>query len=64
VETGFNDELLADEEQRGRVTRRIPMARVGRPDEIGRLVAAVVTADCSFLTGETIDVNGGHRIRL
>ena len=64
VETGFNDELLADEEQRERVARRIPMARVGRPDEIGRLVAAVVTADCSFLTGETIDVNGGHRIRL
>jgi NAD(P)-dependent dehydrogenase (short-subunit alcohol dehydrogenase family) len=64
VETGFNDDLLADEEQRRRLTRRIPLARVGRPDEIGRLVAAIVTADCTFLTGETIDVNGGHRVQL
>jgi len=64
VETEFNDEYLADEDRRARVTRGIPMARVGQPDEIGRLVAALITADCKFLTGETIDVNGGHRIRL
>jgi NAD(P)-dependent dehydrogenase (short-subunit alcohol dehydrogenase family) len=64
VETGFNDEYLADDANRARLTRGIPVGRVGRPDELGRLVAAVVSADCSFLTGETIDINGGHRIRL
>ncbi|HXA33839.1 MAG TPA: SDR family oxidoreductase [Acidimicrobiales bacterium] len=64
VETGFNDEYLADDAHRARLTRGIPVGRVGRPDELGRLVAAVVSADCSFLTGETIDINGGHRIRL
>jgi NAD(P)-dependent dehydrogenase (short-subunit alcohol dehydrogenase family) len=64
VETGFNEEYLADDAHRSHLTRGIPVGRVGRPDEIGRLVAAVVGANCSFLTGETIDVNGGHRIRL
>jgi NAD(P)-dependent dehydrogenase (short-subunit alcohol dehydrogenase family) len=64
VETGFNDDYLADPDHRRQVTSRIPIGRVGRPEEIGRLVAAVMTADCSFLTGETIDINGGHRIRL
>ena len=64
IETGFNDEYLADDAQRERITRSIPVGRVGRPDEVGRLVAALVGADCKFLTGETIDVNGAHRIRL
>ncbi len=63
IETGFNDEFLAEDRHRARVARRIPVGRVGTPDEIGRLVAAIVTADCGFLTGETIDVNGGHRVR-
>ena len=40
------------------------MGRVGTADEIGRLIVAVLTADCRFLTGETITVDGAQGRRL
>ena len=64
VETGLNEEYLADPDNRGRIERRIPVGRVGTADEIARLVVAVLTADCRFLTGETITIDGGQGRRL
>jgi NAD(P)-dependent dehydrogenase (short-subunit alcohol dehydrogenase family) len=64
VETGLNEEYLADPENRARLERRIPVGRVGTADEIARLVVAVLTADCQFLTGETITIDGAQGRRL
>ena len=37
----------------------IPAARMGRPEEIAATVAFLVSDDASYLTGATLDVNGG-----
>ena len=38
---------------------RIPLKRIGRPEEIGEVVAFMATDAASFIIGETIHVNGG-----
>jgi len=40
----------------------IPMSRLGRPEDIARAVAFLASEDASFITGETISINGGHNM--
>ncbi|TXT65765.1 MAG: Short-chain dehydrogenase [Promethearchaeota archaeon] len=41
-------------------TARIPFGRMGQPDEIARAVIFLATDLCSYVTGETIIVDGGY----
>jgi hypothetical protein len=41
---------------------RIPVGRPGRTDEVARLVGSIFTEKIGFLTGETITMDGGHRL--
>jgi 3-oxoacyl-[acyl-carrier protein] reductase len=37
----------------------IPMARLGEPDEVARVVRFLCSEDASYLTGQVVSVNGG-----
>lgn len=37
----------------------IPMARVGQPEEVARVVKFLCSEDASYITGQVISVNGG-----
>ena len=41
------------------VLMRLHRARLGTPDEVGKLVTFIASDDSSFITGETIRIDGG-----
>jgi 3-oxoacyl-[acyl-carrier protein] reductase len=47
------------EAMRARTEKGIPLRRVGRPEELGRVAAFVLSPAASFLTGVMIPVDGG-----
>ena len=44
------------------MVERIPMGRVGRPDEVAALVCWLASDECSFSTGATYDISGGRAV--
>jgi 3-oxoacyl-[acyl-carrier protein] reductase len=48
------------QQQQKFVLDKIPMRRLGRPEEVAALVAWLATEDCSFSTGATFDLSGGR----
>lgn len=41
------------------ILRSIPFRRFGRPEEIARAIAFLASDDASYITGQTLSVNGG-----
>ncbi|NNM58570.1 MAG: 3-oxoacyl-ACP reductase FabG [Legionellales bacterium] len=62
VAPGFIDTDMTrsiPEAQQTLLNERIPMGRVGRPDEVAAVVCFLALPAASYITGETIHVNGG-----
>jgi 3-oxoacyl-[acyl-carrier protein] reductase len=47
------------EETRRRVLSGIPLGRLGKPQEVAAAVAFLVSEEAGFITGATLDINGG-----
>ena len=43
--------------------KSVLLGRAGTPDEVATVVAFLASSDSSFLTGETIEINGGMNMR-
>jgi 3-oxoacyl-[acyl-carrier protein] reductase len=43
--------------------KNVLLGRAGTPDEVATVVAFLASADSAFLTGETIEINGGMNMR-
>jgi 3-oxoacyl-[acyl-carrier protein] reductase len=41
------------------IKKVIPMARVGKPEEVARVIRFLCSDDASYITGQTIAINGG-----
>jgi NAD(P)-dependent dehydrogenase (short-subunit alcohol dehydrogenase family) len=62
IATDLNRHYLAEEKFKRYLQQRIPARRAGEPEEVGRLVGALFAEDISFLTGETIYIDGAQGI--
>jgi 2-dehydro-3-deoxy-L-rhamnonate dehydrogenase (NAD+) len=44
------------------MVERIPLGRVGKPEEVARLIAYLASEDLSFATGACFDISGGRAV--
>jgi len=59
---GFIDtEMTAalSEEQKDFIKNKIPLSRIGKPEDVAYCVKFLVSDEANYITGETIHVNGG-----
>ena len=54
--------MAIDEEIRNQIIKGIPVGRLGKPDEIAKLVCYLASDDASFITGSNIAINGGQHM--
>jgi glucose 1-dehydrogenase len=47
------------EEQLAEGCKKLPLRRLGRPDEVGKAVAYVLSDDAAYMTGSTLTIDGG-----
>lgn len=62
VAPGFIDTDMTralSDDQRGAITARIALGRLGDPRDIAGAVAFLASADAAYITGATLHVNGG-----
>ena len=52
--------IATDQEAKRRLLSRTPLGRVGEPDEVASVAAFLASSDASYLTGETVYVDGGR----
>jgi 3-oxoacyl-[acyl-carrier protein] reductase len=57
IDTDMTRALSA--EQRAGLSTQIPLGRLGLPADIAAAVAFLASAEASYITGETLNVNGG-----
>jgi NAD(P)-dependent dehydrogenase (short-subunit alcohol dehydrogenase family) len=62
IRTEGTEQLMTDAD-RERIERLMPLARLGRPEDVASAVAFLASPMASFITGETLVVDGGSLFR-
>lgn len=60
IETDMS--LQWTDEYRRKITSKIPLGRLGATEDVSRPVAFLASDEAAFITGETININGGKFI--
>jgi len=58
IQTPFHDRFTSAEQMK-RMVELIPLKYAGTPEEMATVIAFLVSPEARYLTGETIEVNGG-----
>jgi 3-oxoacyl-[acyl-carrier protein] reductase len=61
MHTEIMDKVLRANKQK--YINRIPIRRIGRPEEIARVVVFLASDGSDYMTGATVDVSGGLAMR-
>lgn len=59
IETPMIDPIKQDPNQEKAVLGRVPMHRVGKPEEVANVVRFLASDESSYMTGSTVVVDGG-----
>ena len=60
IATDMVMQLISSEEARRTVMSRTPIGRLGRPEEIAAVAAFLASDEASYITGETVNADGGR----
>jgi NAD(P)-dependent dehydrogenase (short-subunit alcohol dehydrogenase family) len=60
IDAGLTSKTTEDERQL--FLSRVPLGRMGRPEELAELVSWLASPRCSFSTGATYDLTGGRAV--
>ena len=58
--TEANSEMVADKDVAAHLSRRTSLGRWGQPEEIAGAVAFLASDEASYITGQTLAVDGGY----
>ena len=59
IATDMNKDILEDEQKKKEEEMRIPMHRIGEPEEIAKVALFLASDVASYITGTTVYVDGG-----
>lgn len=59
IETDMNEEIKENEKELNKVLKRIPLARIGLPEEVANVVEFLASDRASYITGSAFFVDGG-----
>jgi 3-oxoacyl-[acyl-carrier protein] reductase len=59
VTPGFIDTGMVEGIDPKEIAARVPLARIGRPEEVAGVVSFLASNDASYITGQVVRVNGG-----
>lgn len=57
ISTDMTD--LLSEEQQESLLQLVPLARLGKPEDVARVVRFLASEDANYITGQTIHIDGG-----
>ncbi|GGP12299.1 MULTISPECIES: 3-oxoacyl-[acyl-carrier-protein] reductase [Oceanobacillus] len=57
ISTDMTDQL--SEEQQESLLQLVPLARLGKPEDVARVVRFLASEDANYITGQTIHIDGG-----
>ncbi len=59
VAPGLIETDMIQNAPKAEIKKMIPMARIGKPEEVAKVVSFLCSEDSSYITGQVISVNGG-----
>jgi NAD(P)-dependent dehydrogenase (short-subunit alcohol dehydrogenase family) len=60
IETGMLNRLTGTDERKAAVAAKVPLKRVGRPEEVAQTIMFLASDKASFITGASYLVDGGR----
>lgn len=64
IETDINNEDLSDDEKRIRMVKRIPLGRLGKPEDLAGPAVFLASEMAQYVTGAALLVDGGAFVNL
>ena len=62
IETGMTTPMLRDERMQRMLIRETPVGRWGKPQDVAKLAAFLLSDDASYINGEGIMIDGGQTL--
>lgn len=59
IKTPINEEVWQDPEEREDLLEKIPINRIGEPEDVARMALVLVSGAANYVTGTTLYVDGG-----